>query len=274
MFPLRFDPETIDRPHLLTIRYSHYCELARWALDHAGAPYTEVAYAVGCHMEPIGSLRVDLDARSEGSFPGAETVKYAERRQHGVPLVCMPGGGLLRDSWEVLEHFVAPVAAPWKARLDEEVGPAARRFAYRALLDPERPELAETMAQGITEQERAFWEQAKPVVVATVSDLMGLSAEREVADRALLVAFFDEVSAELAALPSPGDGAAGAAWWIACSSLAGLALLPPGYAGGAWDCPPLVAFGPEREGWVRGLRSTALGAAILDYYASSRARSS
>lgn len=272
MFPLRFDPATIDRPHLLTIRYSHYCELARWAMDHAGVDYTEVCYAVGCHMEPIGSLRADPATWSTSSYPGAETGQGEERRQHSVPLVCLPGGQLLRDSWEVLAHFVAPVAPDWRERFDRELGPPARRFGYRALLEPSRPDLGAAMAQGITDQEQAFWDQAGPMVTARVCDLLGLTDEREAEDREHLEGWFEQRSAELDALPDPGDGPEATAWWIACSSLAALALLPPGYANGVWACPPLEAFDDERQAWVHARRDTPLGKAVMAFYAEARTR--
>ena len=32
-------------PRLQTIPYSHYCELGRWALDHARIPYHENTHA-------------------------------------------------------------------------------------------------------------------------------------------------------------------------------------------------------------------------------------
>jgi glutathione S-transferase len=38
---------------LLTIPFSHYCEKARWALDHTGIPYVEEAYLPGRHFRPV-----------------------------------------------------------------------------------------------------------------------------------------------------------------------------------------------------------------------------
>ena len=271
MFPLRFDPETIDQPHLLTIRYSHFCELGRWAMDHSGLPYTEVSYAVGCHMDPVGSLREDPSTWSESSYAGVDSGEGAERRRTVVPLVCLPGGRLLRDSWEILSHFVAPIETRWMQRLDQEIGPACRRFAYRALLDPTRPELVEAMAQGITEQERVFWDQASQVVMGRVSDLLGLSEAREAEDRKLIQGIFEELSGKIDTLPAVSVGAEAMAWWIALSSLAALAVFPPQYGGSAWEAPPLEGFDPERQEWVRGMRETRLGRAVLAFYAEHRA---
>ena len=84
---------------------------------------------------------------------------------------------------------------------------------------------------------------------------------------------FEQLSAELDQLPAATDGPDATAWWIACSSMASLALLPPEYAGGAWDCPPLEEFDAERQAWVRELRSTPLGQAVMAFYAEKRATS-
>ncbi len=221
-------------------------------------------------MEPIASLRADRSTWSDGSFPGAETGKDVDRRQHGVPLVCLPGGEMLSDSWAVLEHYVAAIDPGWKQRLDHEIGPASRRIGYRALLEPTRPELKARMMQGFTEAEQAFFERAEPIVMATVTDLMGLSDAREAEDREHLAAFFDELSRDASAWPSPEAGAEGRAWWIATSSLASLALMPPEYAGGAWEGPPIDKLDEDRAHWVRAMRATPLGAAVMRFYAEYR----
>src|SRR3712207_676399 len=39
-----------DRPRLIVLPPSHYCERARWGLDHMGVAYREERWAVGCHV--------------------------------------------------------------------------------------------------------------------------------------------------------------------------------------------------------------------------------
>jgi Glutathione S-transferase, N-terminal domain len=39
-----------ERKRLIVLPPSHYCERARWALDHKRVAYTEVPWAVGCHV--------------------------------------------------------------------------------------------------------------------------------------------------------------------------------------------------------------------------------
>lgn len=46
---------------LITIRGSHYCEKARWALDRCHVPYTEKAYMPMMHILPVAYVGcVDL----------------------------------------------------------------------------------------------------------------------------------------------------------------------------------------------------------------------
>ena len=55
--PPKFDIENISEPHLVTIPYSHYCEVARWALDLSKTKYKEMNYMPGFHLKVVGKLR-------------------------------------------------------------------------------------------------------------------------------------------------------------------------------------------------------------------------
>ena len=82
---------------LFTIPISHYCEKARWALDRAGVPYTEVSHLQGFHL--IASkwaggtgttpVLVTQDAGVLGD--SADVVAYADR--HGPPELGLYGDG-------------------------------------------------------------------------------------------------------------------------------------------------------------------------------------
>ena len=266
MSTLRFDPDTIDRPHLLTISYSHFCESARWAMDYAGEPYTEVAYAIGAHFEPIGALRAHPKRRGTGSYPGMETAQGADRRQHSVPLLCLPGGDVLVDSWEILARYVGAVPSTWRERFDNELGPAARRIAYGQFLDPKRPDLADAMVKGITPEERAMWGETGDFVKATVGKVLGIGDEVIAKDRVLLAAILDEVSESLPDFPAETGKSQAAAWWIAFSSLVGVVLILPRYGGQSWQWPALDSFDAEYQDWAHAMRATAAGQAICEFY--------
>ena len=64
-------------PRLQTIAFSHYCELARWALDRARVPYVEAS-----HFPGLGFRVADLrggDHLAASSFPGAAPAGCAVR---------------------------------------------------------------------------------------------------------------------------------------------------------------------------------------------------
>ena len=94
--PKTFDPMTIQTPHLVTIPYSHYCELSRWALEHAGIEFVEMPYMPGYHAKVVGQLRKKKEPLSS-SYVGQESGVMAG----GVNMRCLlvlPGGRILRDS--------------------------------------------------------------------------------------------------------------------------------------------------------------------------------
>jgi glutathione S-transferase len=108
---------------LVTIPISHYCEKARWALDRAGIPYREERHVQGIHR---------LAARQAGGG-------------HTVPVLVTPDGAI-GESQDILkwvdargpsERRLFPEQAADRSevervcnRLDEELGPRARRLMY------------------------------------------------------------------------------------------------------------------------------------------------
>ncbi|KAH8091928.1 L-cystine transmembrane transporter [Aureococcus anophagefferens] len=103
-----------NQPQLLTIPYSHYCELAAWSLDRAAKPYREHGYAPGEHVLP---------SASRGRASPTLTA---------VPVV-MPDGAVLADSWAIAEAVQGPVDPALKALLDEDLGPLSRQWIYEKL---------------------------------------------------------------------------------------------------------------------------------------------
>ncbi|HUR62920.1 MAG TPA: glutathione S-transferase family protein [Candidatus Thermoplasmatota archaeon] len=113
------------RPTLLRIPFSHFCRKAEWGLTQAGIAYDTLDVALW-------------------------QMKHARRanpRQGTVP-VLRTAGGLLLDSHDILvwaDAHRGPDAQPlypdalraeveaWEAWAGDEVGPAVRREAYRAL---------------------------------------------------------------------------------------------------------------------------------------------
>jgi glutathione S-transferase len=122
----------------ITIRFSHYCEKARWALDHAGLAYREESHV------PI--------------FSWAATFGAKGRRT--VPVLVTPEG-TLSDSTDILRWVDGRKAAPplfpqgalgeevsqWEDTFDRKVGPAARRLIYFHLMNHCPPEMLKRLLQ-------------------------------------------------------------------------------------------------------------------------------
>ena len=262
---LKEEAATTGRAQLVTIPYSHYVETARWALDTAGVPYDEHGHLPGCHMFAVGAVR-GKDGLASTSFPGdphvapmmakgdgktgpAKALKFMRRRRRaGVPVVVLPDGTLLKDSWEILSFALkgATVAPPLKTLLDEELGPAARQLGYYYVFSAPgaTPHL---MACG-SWMERVAFRLLAPIVVPKMKHMMHVHAEGAAGAEATVRRCFHEVSRRLSdARPFLGNGSAdgddgtvlGAAD-IAFASLAAIVLLPDGYGGPRWCARPDV----------------------------------
>ena len=82
-----------QRAQLLTIPYSHYCELARWSLEVAGIDYDEHGYSPGAHVVYGEQRRSDVSVgdRSSNSVPAHERCDLHSRS-------CVAPGALLSNS--------------------------------------------------------------------------------------------------------------------------------------------------------------------------------
>ena len=175
-------------PTLVTIRFSHFCDKARWALDHCGVAYHERAYLPGLHQ--IGT------------------------RPHGgrsTPLLVTPGG-VLRQSTEIVGYADRHAAAERRlypddagaraevdafvAEMDASLGPATRRLAYHHLL-PHPSVLVRAVGGGLSRAERLLFRVLIPAFERPMRRVMRIDeagAERSVqAIRRTL----DDVSARL-----------------------------------------------------------------------------
>lgn len=111
---------------LITVRFSHFCEKARWALDYAGLPYREESHV------PILSWAATYGAGGKRTVPCLVT-----------------RDGVFSDSTDILKWVdgqslappLFPQDAPEVSELEDEfdrrLGPATRRLAYFYLLRDE-----------------------------------------------------------------------------------------------------------------------------------------
>ena len=148
-------------PQLVSIPFSHYVEYSRWALQHQGVAFEEHGFAPGYHILPALATRVSaakgtvvssssftqpVKSRSQ-SIPSTANIesesllkkkraKEKQARSTAVPLLVLPNGDILPDSWSIANYALdAPDIDKELFRLlDEEVGPLTRQLAYSYLL--------------------------------------------------------------------------------------------------------------------------------------------
>lgn len=108
---------------LITIRFSHYCEKARWALDRAAVPYVEESHV------PILSWLATFGVGAKRTVPALVTetgtlsdstdiLHWVDKQSGATPL-------FLNSSKEVEAEIAA-----WENDFDLHLGPAARRITY------------------------------------------------------------------------------------------------------------------------------------------------
>jgi glutathione S-transferase len=244
-------------PHLLTIPFSHYCEKARWALEHVDIAFVEAK-----------------------SLPIVHTL--ANRRAGAgrtVPALVLPDGTVLGDSTDIVAWADAqrpgsllperPVdrdaALALEDAFDTRLGPATRRWAYFHLLP--QPDVLHALARHTPTWQRIALRLTRPLAVAALRRGLRIDAAGAERSQATLEATLAMASAQLS------DGRrylVGDRFSVADLTLAALAapvLLPDEHP---VPPAPLAAFPPEARAQIAAWRATPAGAHVLRIYALHR----
>jgi glutathione S-transferase len=178
-------------PTLLTIPFSHFCEKARWALDHA-----RVAYREEGHVPLLHRRAVKLAAGKAGSVPvlvldgdgvlhdSQGIVRWADARATSDRKL-LPSGGRERDDTLALERH-----------LDVDFAPHVRRLAYFHLL-ADRARAVPYMRRSTPALENALLRVAFPAMRLIMRKAMRIDAEGAARSRDKVRSVFDELSAQL-----------------------------------------------------------------------------
>lgn len=139
---------------VITICFSHYCELAVWSLTKAGLKFDEYHCAPGQHVLPALSVRVGDKKNRHLSTSSAMNDKKSARST-AVPLAVLPDGKVLVDSWEIAQYSgLPPVDSDLKKILDEDVGVLARKIIYCHVLQPQNKGIFDEL---VTNGRGWFW---------------------------------------------------------------------------------------------------------------------
>ena len=249
------------RARLVTIPISHYCEKARWALDRAGIDYVEDAHIQGIHR--IASRR----AGGSGTAP---------------VLVCGDGTAL-GESADILAWVDAngpadmrlypddpaerAMVSELERDFDEDLGPNARRWIYRQVLD--QPQLAyDYGCAGVPRWERRVLPALYPLVSRFIGRAIGGVDEASAArSEARVQATFDRVAERLADGRPHLCGDRFTAADLTFAALAG-AVLVPGRWGIALPQPDLLH--PTSAARIREFRAHPAGQFALRMFEEQR----
>lgn len=172
----------MQKPTLHVFLISHYCEKARWALEHCGIEYQVNLLSPIAHArkaKQIGAKRSSLpilQTASQVIQGSAPIIEWANAQAHQNK-----NQGLL----------ITPESSEIETRLDKILGFHVRRWFYsEALLDC--PETVEPVfAEGAGFFGRTTLKLAWPKVVATMIKLMDLGTDQEAESRAIVSAELD-----------------------------------------------------------------------------------
>ncbi len=243
---------------LITIPLSHFCEKARWALDHAGLRYRERPYAPVLHRFVV---------RRRGS--------------RTVP-VLVDGRRVVRGSSEILAladqrcpptRRLHPSAAPARAevdaliaRFDEGLGPQTRLWFYSWILQ-DRSRLVLYASLGVPAGQRALLRALAPGMAKLLTAYFGVTPDTHDRTVQRLDEEFAAVSERLADGRPHLCGESFGAADLTFAALAAPVLAPPGYGGGTVAMPPMPpALVAESARW----RETPAGRHVLAVYRGRR----
>lgn len=244
---------------LVTIRFSHYCEKARWALDRARVPYVEEAHP------PL------LSWRSTFGAGGKRT----------APVFVTSDGRVLAESTEILEHAdrhgsasplfpdassdVGKDVRALEDRFDRELGPHARRYAYDFVLRNDAAMIGDLLSTGAGPLEGRLARAMRPVIVFGIRRGLKVDARGVARSKAKLDALFGDIEARLADGRRYLAGDAFTAADLTFASLAAPLAYPEPYARTA---VPFERLGADARAMVEEFRRRPAGQFVLRMYES------
>jgi glutathione S-transferase len=267
-------------PQFITISYSHYVEFARWSLELTGAPFQEHGFAPGQHA--LAALSVRVASSGQRHFATSSSFNGPKASPTSMPLLVLPDGSVLKDSWEISASCsaLAPMEEATRELLDKELGTAARALVYTFLLQPQHSAAFTAMC---TEGRHWAWRLGWHLGLGFLlrSSLRAKFPAARAAEYAQQVEQL--MSGKLAELlearqgrylggASPGQAD------LALASFVALLTLPEQYGGRSGSMPAffggLLAKDEQLRASVEKFRATKVGAYCMQLYKEHRLGSS
>lgn len=244
---------------LVTIRFSHYCEKARWALDRARVPYVEEPHP------PMLSWRSTFGAGGKRTAPvfvtkegrvlaeSTEILEYADHHGSAAPLFPDASTELGQDVRALEDRF------------DRELGTHARRYAYDFVLRGDDDTVASLLSAGASPREARIARTLRPLLVFGIRRGLKVDAAGVARSKAKLEQLFGEMEARLADGRSHLAGDAFTAADLTFASLAAPLAYPEPYARTAI---PFERLGADARAMIEEFRRRPAGQFVLRMYES------
>ncbi|GJE45784.1 glutathione S-transferase family protein [Methylobacterium soli] len=135
-------------PRLIVLAPSHFCERARWGLDHAALRYTEQAWAPLLHLPLARRL-------AKASTLPILVVRVGEVIQGSGAILSWAG---LKSDAELVER-----------RLEKRTGPLVRRYVYSGVLHDPRAGVRDILLHGVPPWQARVARTAWPAIRQAMS---------------------------------------------------------------------------------------------------------
>ena len=246
---------------LITIPFSHFCEKARWALDHHGLGFEERAYLPLLHLAgamPAGQRSVPI------LKAGVQTLGDSTDILHFCDQV---GSGTRLFPATPLDEAQPDAIEAWEEEFDRRLGPAVRLAIYAVLLDHPRFTRDFMVSSGKGWQSSVM-RLGFPAVRRAISTSYGITPERTQRARGRIDDLFARVAQTLADGRPYLAGDTFSAADLTFASLAGPLVAPPEYGA---PLPPMEEAPDELRRLIDDFRNTAAGDFVLRLYADRNA---
>jgi glutathione S-transferase len=246
------------KARLITFKISHYCEKARWALDHIGFPYVEECHLPLLHRlktNPLGGSSVPVLLTQDKVLTDSQAILQHLDTLAQPHLKLYPDAPRLRAEVETLE-----------ATFDRELGVETRQWGYYHVLQ-NRPVMQQLWTEKIPKWEQAFFPILFPLTRRLIYTGYNVNRESAIAAYHRTQHLFKTISDRLSDGRRYLVGDHFSAADLGFASLAAPSVMPPEYGG---RFPTLNQLPDEMVEQIQTLRETIAGQYVLRLYQEDR----
>lgn len=252
---------------LITLKFSHYNEKARWALDRFAVPYQEEPY-----LPFFCSMAVAVSTRGRGGSADRTSSRYS------TPVLLMSDGRTLTDSTEIARFaagdddsfFPSPEVSSLVDHYGDRLGPYTRLLAYWHVL--RHPGMIEQLANAnVSRRQALIFRGLLPLARSNLKSFLNLNEASRDKAMARLREELDETAAKLKGTQYLYGDHFTAADLTFAALLAPVMCVRPEEGYGA-ALPPIDALDAEAKALVEETRAHPAGQFALRIFAEERRR--